>query len=282
MAYDPASLELRHSVDQPVHILRREFKGLIGLSLAVHLLISTPSLLGLPFTQAGEIVDASGNIDWNGMGLVYGLGALSALLALPGMLVLFAAVRDRLDGAAIDPGRALRQSLRLSALGAVAIAGIGSILGLLMCILPGVFVATILGLTQPIAVAERGGTLQILRRSVELARFRSGTGSLVAWNILLTLVVWFVISQLANLVVAVPIGAYSALATVEAASQGGVVDPAAIAAPWWLTGGLSLVNLALRAVIDLYVVIGLTRIYQAAHVAMTGDALEAMIEAEHS
>jgi hypothetical protein len=277
MKHDRPRLELRAVLDEPVSIVRSELGALIGLALGLHLFASMPGLLALPLLDAGQIVGADGSLDWSRLSIAYGTGAVGMLLSLPASMAMYIAVRERLAGREFSVGAVLAEAFRPGPLVALLVSSLLTLLGLALCVLPGVLAATMLALVPVVIVGEQLGLRDSFSRSIALARFKPANGLAVAWMVLLVLVVWLVVSWLVGMVGAVPVMVWTGVKTFQAAAEGSTIDPASIAAPWWLTAMVTLLTLAFRAVIDLYPIVALTRLYHAATDAMTGDRLEAMI-----
>jgi hypothetical protein len=137
-------------------------------------------------------------------GLVGGIGAFFGLIvSVFAAFLLQAALTkavqaERESGTEFPVGQAVAASLPY--LGAVAmasiLAGIGIAIGLVLLIVPGLFLLTIWALIIPVIVIERSGVLAAFGRSQQLVRGRG-------WYVFGTLVLVFVIQLLAGLALGV-------------------------------------------------------------------------------
>jgi hypothetical protein len=171
---------------------------------------------------AAAILD--GIISLAGGFIVTILGSIISLLA--GFLVqaaLVKAVQDIRDGR-VDLSWSETVSAALPSVAPVAIAGIlagiAITLGLIILIVPGLFLITIWAVIVPVIVIERSGALQSFSRSQQLVRGRG-------WHVFGTLVLVWIITIVLSLVLglllaALPLGLRNGISTVV---SGTVVAP---------------------------------------------------------
>jgi hypothetical protein len=148
------------------------------------LLIPAALVLFIPVAIINGLVLASGG------GLAFLISAAISLIATywyQGMIV--EAVRDILDGRRDQTvGGLFRSASPFIAplLGAGLLAGIGIAIGLILLIVPGLFLITIWAVIVPVIVIERAGVIEAFGRSRELVR---GNG----WRVFGVIVVLFLL-----------------------------------------------------------------------------------------
>ena len=186
-------LDLGSVLSEAWELYRRFFLRFVGIAVAVFLVISL--VQALASAAARDNVLAA--VIWGIVGLVV---SVVGFVWLQGALV--AAVDDVRDGRADEPVAALfrRVRPRLPALlvGGV-LAGLGVAVGLLLLIVPGLYLLTRWILLAPVIVLEGRRAGEAFSRSSELVR---GHGWKVVALILLTLVISIVASSLVGIVLA--------------------------------------------------------------------------------
>ena len=186
-------LDVGSVLSEAWELYRRFFVRFVGIAVAVFLVISL--VQALASAAARDSVVAA--IAWGIVGLVV---SIVGFVWLQGALV--AAVDDVRDGRADEPVTALfaRVRPRLPALlvGGV-LAGVGVAVGLLLLIVPGLYLLTRWILLAPVIVLERRRAGEAFSRSSELVR---GHGWTVLALILVTVGLSIVASSLVGIVFA--------------------------------------------------------------------------------
>jgi hypothetical protein len=157
-------------------------------------------LLAIAFViyLAAAIITALLALAGGTIGLLLGsLVSIVAAFVLQATLV--KAVQDVRDGHAdLSIGETVRQALPFiaSVAGASILAGIAITIGLILVIVPGLFLITIWAVIVPVIIIERSGALASFGRSRELVRGRG-------WHVFGTLVLVYIIMLVVNIVLGV-------------------------------------------------------------------------------
>ena len=136
------------------------------------------------------------------------------------------AVADR----EISMGRAWRFVVRPRVLWTMFLSGVAATLGMLFCILPGIYLGLVLSLTLPVMADEALFGTAALKRSNELARYNPGRswGSDPRLRVFLILFVGALLSMAVNTVVQLPIMIAQQLFMMRRIMGGQHPDPAAM------------------------------------------------------
>ncbi len=145
-------------------------------------------------------------------GFVWGLGYGALLVA----------ATEALSEAGVAMGRAWRTMLRPRVLGTSLLTALALLVGCVLCLLPGVFLALAFSLVVPVMVAERIYGTTALARAVSLVRQnpegRFATHPMV--KVFLILVIGYVLGTIAGLIVQLPFMIAQQVLMFRAAAEG--------------------------------------------------------------
>lgn len=269
--------DVRALLDRPAQILRAELGALLPVSLLAHAAMAVPGMALLPFVDPSDIVQANGMLDMQSMMVTYAAGLVGFILYVPGYLAISEAARARMHGAPVAAGALWGAATSPRNLATTLLTLLLTGVGLLMCAVPGLVVAVGLALVTPVLLEERPGSVAgALRRAIALAR--APLGATPTWLLAgLILVVSVFLGWVCGFVIALPAALWSGYASIEAATQGRIADASAVVAPNWLTALITVANVLLRSVVDLYPIIALFHLYGAVSRDAGGDELEALV-----
>lgn len=278
MRETPADWDALRLLDAPVWFTRRHLWPMVAMIVPARLVAVAPSTLGQALTW-GVAPDAAGPAFWIGTALTW-LGALCSAVV---MAALYAAIAHQVGARLAGRPASTRQSwafaLRPAVFATGAVVFVLATVGWLMCFVPGLFVAALLGLALPVMVEEGRVGGAALDRAMELARhgrrgrWFTSTGALV----MCAGFAWVMISYAVGSLVTLPVGVLAAAAGVKAATSGAMgADPMAML-PGWLAVVVNLGSAVLVVPADVYLVTALALLYRRAVDLLEGHDLEAAI-----
>lgn len=240
-------------LDTAFNLFKRNFKSAVAVSAVIMVpltLIGAVAAAGLAPTNLSVLDDP--NVTPEDVLAVMGgfLGALGigAVLQLIGSILVQAATTriysENYRGVQVAPREALRHGLsRLWAmLGLTLLTSIGSFIGLLACLIPGVWLWAAWGLAPAALIAERAGPITSLRRSFRLVR---GTWWRVFGILLLTTLIVGVITSL----VTGPLQLAFSFGSGFADSPDAVLSPTLLATNTVITGLATAITLPFTAAV---------------------------------
>ncbi|MCK6507141.1 hypothetical protein L6R53_27860 [Myxococcota bacterium] len=274
----PANWDALRLLDAPVWFTLRHLWPMAAMILPVRLVAVAPSTIGQALTW-GVAPQAAGPAFWLGTALTW-LGALTSAVV---MGALYAAVAHQVGARLAGRPATTRESwafaLRPAVIATTAVVILLVALGWMMCFVPGLFAAALLGLTLPVMVEEGRLGGAALDRALELARhgrrgrWFTSTGALV----MCAGFAWSMIGSAVGSLVTLPVGVMAAAVGVKAATSGEVgVDPMTML-PGWLAVVTNLGTAVLAAPADLYLVAALALLHRRAVDLLEGRDLEAAI-----
>lgn len=278
MRETPADWDALRLLDAPVWFTRRHLWPMAAMILPARLIAVAPGTVGQALTW-GVAPEAAGPAFWIGTALTW-LGAMVSGVVMTALYVAVAhQVGARLAGRAVGPRESWAFALRPAVLATGAMVFVLAMVGWLMCFVPGLFIAALLGLTLPVMVEEGRVGGAALDRAMELARhgrrgrWFTSTGALVmclgfAWT-------W--ITYAVGSLVTLPIGVLAAAAGVKAAMSGAVATDVMSIIPGWLAVVVNLGSAVLVVPADLYLITALALVYRRAVDLLEGRDLEAAI-----
>jgi len=217
-------LSLPEILDLPAVLMRQRWRELFPVAVSGSLVAATPALLlgCLTLLRPSLPIDRPALVMFLGMatGAAAGLGGMVVNIAL------VLAIRELLERQPLPGlGRLYRSSVRLEWIGASILAGLAGLIGLLLCILPGLLFAVLLALVAPAMVYENIGGADPLVRSSQLVRYRApGTGSSFL-RVAAVLLVVLLLSYAVSSVTVLPAAAVGGVLNFSRAIDGAAAGP---------------------------------------------------------
>ncbi len=274
-------LSFRLLIDRVLEPARRHFKRVflpIALPLAATGVLATLLQVGWLKTLMGggdlsQVLPMIGGIFLLVVAIlaVYGLGF--------GALVV--ASLDAVAGRGVEMGQAWRFALKPKVFGTLIVTALFTLLSLVMCLLPVLYVAPVLIFTLPVMVEEDRYGWAAIRRSAELAHYNpTGRWTDSAWlQILLLLLIGLVINYVVNLTVQMPFVLAQQLMIFRDAAAGQVTDPATLmAGAVWLQAPAQVLSAFATAATWLYWTFGISLLYREIRRRKEGDDLKRAID----
>lgn len=282
MAAVTEPLPFRLLVDEAIKLTRRHFRTMfLPVALPVALAQSlVPLAQSFAFTRGifSPAPDAAAAI----LGL---LGFMTVALAAGlvwglGYGALLVAATEAQTGAGISMGRAWRTMFQPRVLGTTLLLGLSLLVGCALCILPGVFLAVLFGLTVPVMVAERLYGTTALARAAAIVRENPGGqfASSPMLKVLLIMVIGYVLSTAVGLVIQMPLIVLQQVMMVRAAAEGGTTDPIELMSKMTLFQvPASFLNTLAMTAVQIYMSFALALFYLDLRRRQEGSDLEAAV-----
>ncbi len=274
-------LSFRLLIDRVLEPARRHFKRVflpIALPLAATGVLAT-------LLQVGWLKALMGGGDLSQvLPMIGGIFLLVvAILAVYGLGfgALVVASLDAVAGRGVEMGQAWRFALKPKVFGTLIVTALFTLLSLVMCLLPVLYVAPVLIFTLPVMVEEDRYGWAAIRRSAELAHYNpTGRWTDSAWlQILLLLLIGLVINYVVNLTVQMPFVLAQQLMIFRDAAAGQVTDPATLmAGAVWLQAPAQVLSAFATAATWLYWTFGISLLYREIRRRKEGDDLKRAID----
>jgi hypothetical protein len=202
--------------------------------------------------------------------LAYGLGNGAMLVA----------ASDALAGRAVAMKRAWTLLLRPRALGTLLLSWMFVAVGLLCCLLPGLYLMLRYAFVVPVMVEERRYGLQALRRSAALARHnpQRSLGSDPRVQVLIVLFLGVLIGYVVGMLVQLPLIVAQQVLVMRSIAEGAQVDPASLMADmYWLQAPAQVLGTLANCAVQLYVSFVLVHLFMDVRYRKEGGDLEAAV-----
>jgi len=266
-------------LDAPLWLARRHLGPLLALAIPARLAPAIPSALGqaLSLSQPGGSGSPTGPL----LGMLFSYLAIgvSLLVSVGLYAALVHNIAGRLRGEAPTALESWRFALRPAVAGTVLIVGVVTVVGAMMCVLPGLLAGAWFCLAVPVAVEEGLYGGKALDRALLLARHgRQGPWlSSTAATALCMIVAYTGINYAVASVATVPAMVAAMVTAFQAAAAGqGHLDPSAIL-PLWMVPLTSFGGAIAAAFSDIYLATGLVLLYRRAVDLLEGHDLRAAI-----
>jgi len=265
-------------LDRPGSFVRQNFKLLMTVAVAGNLIAVIPGSIS---TVGQLLVDV---LEPGMLAMLLLAGYAGAFVGLVVQTVMFLAVyetiRALLAGEQIDVRTAYRAAIRPGRLMTVVLGWIASVLGLCLCIVPGLVVSVIMALVGPIVMHESQVFGGAYRRATELLRYRSpGTpffGSTVFRVVALFVLYW--VMQVALTAIAWgPMVGVSSYLGFRAASQGDAAFMEFEKAIQIMAVVTSVLHAVLGSIAVVYILTCFTLLFLTAREQMEGLAIESAL-----
>lgn len=275
-------LAFRMLLDEAAKWARRSFRALY-LPVAVPVAAAQVLLVVVQAVWMGSLFSTSTAAPEAVFGQFAGFGCAVVVFWLVVGLAysaLAAAAVDAAAGRAVSFRSRWLWVLRPKVVGVLFLSAMLAGVGMLFCILPGLFALVALGFLVPVMAEEGLVGLSTLQRSYELARFnpRRRLATLPMAKIAVLLVVGYILSYVASMVVQMPFVVAQQLLILREGIAGS--DPAAVFGGgllWLQVPGALLGSLA-QTVVVLYLSMGMALLYFDVRRRREGSDLEAAID----
>jgi len=181
MAYEVRAMGLGEIVDTSFRLVRDHFVPLVGMSAAVYFPFTF--LMAAWQAQIQTAVAAGGRIDPGTLIAQAGALMLTMWVVMPIVSAAIAhAVGEAYLGRAVSVGDSLREALRivLPLVGTAFLAGLITMVGVLLFVIPGIWFALGIMVLASINVMERVFGMTSIRRSLDLMKGQRGRGFLLS------------------------------------------------------------------------------------------------------
>lgn len=275
-------IPFRLLVDEAVKLTRRHFRS-VYLPVAVPIALVNglvPVAQALWFNNAfsGEAPDPAsmmvGGIAFMGVALVAGL-----IWGLGYGALLVAAV-DAIDRQVVSMTHAWLTMVRPAVFGTCLLVGLALIVGCVLCVLPGLFLALLFSLILPVMAAERRYGIDAVTRSAQLVRFnpQGGIGKSPLLKVFLIFFLGYVLSFAVGFVVQLPFAIAQQVMIFRSAAEGST-DPAQVmASAVWLQVPGNILNALASTAVQVYMAFALVLFYFDLRRRQEGSDLEAAIQ----
>ncbi len=198
------------------------------------------------------------------LALLYGLLLVIGLLYGIAYMAMIVAAADAIAGRPVSAGRAWLAAVDPRLLGTQLLAWLACLVGLVFCVLPGIYVALSLSIVVAVMTEERLFGTGALRRSWALMRRPPGAplGDSPRLRSLLLIVVGSLIGYASSFVVQLPFTAVMMFVMFRAAAAGKAANPEQAMAPvMWLQVPAGMLGALVQTVVLLYMAFGITLLY---------------------
>jgi hypothetical protein len=277
-------LPFRLLVDEAMRLTRRYFRQMyLPVALPVALTqalvpVAQGVVFGGGFFSAATPDPASmiaGMIAFFGVafatGIVWGLGYGALLVA----------ATEAQSGAGVSMGRAWLTMVKPRVFGTSLLCALGMLVGCLLCVLPGVFIALAFSLVVPVMTAERIYGTTALARAAFLVR-QNPEGQFVThpmFKVFLILVIGYVLSSMAGFAIQLPFVIAQQIIVFRSAAEGQTTDPMQLMTTMTLLQvPASVLGALVTTVVQLYLSFALTLFYFDLRRRQEGGDLESAVQ----
>jgi len=272
-----ADTTLRSVIDEAVVRARHGF-SMVFLPVAVPLALFQVAFI-LAQTHLGRVLQESPEL---GLLMIPAFVVFAAVYALASS-VLMIITTDLVGDRDVSPGRAWLRLLRprrfLTWIASLVLMGIG----LLFCILPGVYLGLVLTFVIPVMIAEDSTGFAALRRSVELSGFNPGRrfGEDPRVRVFVLGFVGWLLAYVLGMLVQLPMMAVMMASALRDVAQG---SPAPtqhdfMAGFLWVQIPTGILSTIVNVAVNLFIAFGVCLVFFDVRRRQSGDDLEAEIEA---
>jgi hypothetical protein len=169
-----------------------------------------------------------------------------------------------LGGEELSVGRAWLKAFDPRVIGTQILAFLATLVGLVFCIFPGIYVSLILSATLPVMIHERRYGVGALRRSVELMTHnpRRDFSSDPRVRVFLLYVAGFLIGYAVSFIIQLPLSMIMMAVVFRSAMSGEQPDPQAVMQKMlWMQVPSNMLSMLIQTVVFLYTAFGLALLY---------------------
>lgn len=281
-------IPLRRLLDEAVRQSRRHFRA-IFLPVAVPVGIAYGFL---PIAQLSWLRSLSGATEAGSEGLAaFGLvGGLLAFLGTTGLAMivqglgygaLLVAAVDAVGGRAVSMRRAWGTVLSPRVFGTLCLAALAMGAGLMVCILPGLYVGLLFCLTLAVVADEGVRGLAALGRSRQLMTYNP-TRDFGASPILKAFLIFFagwLVGTAVGLAIQIPLGVFQQVYMLRAAAEGRTADPTSVMADlMWIQVPATVLGMMVNTGVNVFVFFAVALFYVDLRGRREGQDLERAVQ----
>jgi hypothetical protein len=269
-------------LDEAVRVSRREFRALfvpIAIPVACAAAIVTALQLSLGLEAPGQ---SPGDLPLARM-VAWGVSMFLYLIA---MMCAYAALQAggiaAAEGRPIEAGRLWLTLASPRLLLTWLLAGLGIFVGILCCILPGMYLGLLWALTTAVVLREDVWGPDALRRSAQLMRHNpaGGLGNHPMLHAFLLMFVGGLLSYAASFLVSIPLLAAMMIVGIRAATSGGADDSAQLMQTvMWIQVPTQFMSVLVQMSVQIFVSVGIAILFFELRRRREGDDLAAAVDA---
>lgn len=276
-------LPFRLLVDEAMRLTRRHFRQM-------YLPVALPVALAQALVPVAQAVIFGGGLFTSapdpasmiaGMVGMFGLVFVTGIVWGLGYGALLVAATEAQSGAGVSMGRAWLTMVRPRVLGTSVLVALALLVGCVLCVLPGVFVALAFSLVVPVMTAERIYGTTALARAVSLVRQNPEDRFVThpMFKVFLILVIGYVLSTVVGLVIQLPFVIAQQIIVFRSAAEGQTTDPMQLMTTMTLLQlPASVLNALATTVVQLYLSFALALFYFDLRRRQEGGDLESAIQ----
>jgi hypothetical protein len=267
-------------LDEAVRVSRREFRALF-VPIAIPVACSAAVMTALQVSLGLE-----GPEDGLGLPLArlvaFGIAVLVHVVA---MMCAYAALQagglDAAEGRPIEAGRLWLTLARPRLLLTWLLAGLGIFLGILCCVLPGMYLGLLWAVVTAVVLREDVWGPDALRRSAELMRHNpaGGLGNHPMFHAFLLIFVGLLLSYAASFLVSIPLLAAMLVVGIRSATSGQAGDGSELLqSVMWIQVPTQFMSVLVQMAVQIFVSVGIAILYFELRRRREGDDLAAAVD----
>lgn len=276
----PGPMPFRLLIDEAIRRARQSFRELYP-PVAIPLAIFTTLMAITQVLWVSRISSAPATASPFGSPEVILLAIVNVGLLMVAVMALQSGVMDALAGRPIDMKRAWRFAVQGRVLVTVFICYVASIISVVCCCFPALFVVPLLSFVGPVMAAEGRFLIDAVSRSSDLAFYDPGQGFFERpfVKVLLLLVVGFVVSTLLGLLVALPFQLPMYIDIFRQIASGGGEDAVPNLTKWlWLQVPAQFLSTLVSTALYIYMAFGIALLFYDARGRKEGFDLRSEID----
>jgi hypothetical protein len=283
MATVTEPLPFRLLIDEAIKLTRRHFKQMflpVALPVAVAQAV-LPLLQGFVFAHGFFSPSPDPATAILGMVGFLCVAVLAGAVWGLGYGALVVAATEAQSGAGVSMGRAWLTMVRPRVFGTSLLLWMATMVGCMLCVLPGIFVLLLFSLTVPVMVAEQVYGTAALARGAALVRENPqgqfATSPLL--RVFLILVIGYILSLAVGMVIQIPFAILQQIMMFREAAAGQIADPAALMAKMTLFQvPAGFLNALATTAVQVYMAFALSLFYFDLRRRQEGSDLEAAVQ----
>lgn len=281
MAAITEPIPFRLLIDEAVKLTRRHFRS-VYLPVAVPMalvngLVPVAQALWLNNALYGGAADPASMIV--GFSALMGVALLASVVWGLGYGALLIAAVEAQQGQVVSMKRAWLTMVRPRVLGTYLLVVLSLVVGCVLCVLPGLFLALLFSLILPVMAAEGRYGIDAITRSAQLVRYnpQGGVGKSPLLKVFLIFFIGYVLSAAVGFVVQLPFVVAQQIMIFRAAAEGSA-DPASVmATATWLQVPGNMLNALVTTAVQVYMAMALALFYLDLRRRQEGSDLQAAI-----
>lgn len=196
-----------------------------------------------------------------------------------GYAAMMAAACEAVAGRGVSMARAVRFPFRPRVLGISFVIFVGVVAGAFCCVLPGIYLAMLWGMTLPVLFLESTSGFGALRRSADLMRYNPSGRFTTDPRVKLFALTFtgYMLAYAVSFVIQLPVMVLQQVLMFRSMPAGGEPDPQAFARLFWLQVPATVLGTAVQMLMQLYICFGVVLLYFDLRRRREGMDLEAAI-----